>query len=127
MYASFLPKCILVLNSMYQGRSAVNDSAGAKTQLAGFFTGLVVLFTIFVLLPLFFYLPQAVCSSIIVVAAMKLIELHDVEFILKLRAWNDLGLLLLTFCTTMLVSIEAGTLISVGTSLILVIKHTTTV
>ncbi|KAI8840707.1 sulfate transporter family-domain-containing protein, partial [Chytriomyces cf. hyalinus JEL632] len=107
------------------GRSAVNDAAGAKTQLAGLVTGGVVLVTMLYLLPLFYYLPKAVCSSIIVVAAMKLIEWHDIEFILRVRAWNDLGLLLLTFGTTMFVSIEVGTLISVGTSLLLVVKHTT--
>ncbi|KAJ3229480.1 Solute carrier 26 [Chytriomyces hyalinus] len=107
------------------GRSAVNDAAGAKTQLAGLVTGGVVLVTMLYLLPLIYYLPKAVCSSIIVVAAMKLIEWHDIEFILRVRAWNDLGLLLLTFGTTMFVSIEVGTLISVGTSLLLVVKHTT--
>ncbi|KAJ3305879.1 Solute carrier 26 [Blyttiomyces sp. JEL0837] len=107
------------------GRSAVNDASGAKTPFAGFVTGIIILVTIIVLLPLFYFLPKAVCSSIIVVAASKLIELHDVGFILRLRAWNDMGLLLLTFVTTMVVSIEAGTLISVGTSLLLVIKHTT--
>jgi MFS superfamily sulfate permease-like transporter len=107
------------------GRSAVNDAAGAKTQFAGLVTGLIILVTIHFLLPLFYFLPKAVCSAIIVVAALKLIEWHDVGFILRLRAWNDLALLLLTFLTTIVVSIEVGTLISVGTSLLLVMKHTT--
>ncbi|KAJ1549350.1 Solute carrier 26, partial [Cladochytrium tenue] len=107
------------------GRSAVNDASGARTQVAGFVTGVIILVTIVALLPLFYFLPKAVCSAIIVVAATKLIELHDVVFILKLRAWNDLGLLLLTFLSTLLVSIEVGTLISVGTSLLLVVQHTT--
>ncbi|KAJ3079933.1 Solute carrier 26 [Quaeritorhiza haematococci] len=107
------------------GRSAVNDAAGARTQLAGLITGTFVLLTITIFLPLFYFLPKAVCSSIIVVAALKLIEVHDFEFIVKLRAWNDLGLLCLTFFTTIFISIEAGTLISVGVSLLLVVKHTT--
>ncbi|KAJ3101434.1 Solute carrier 26 [Phlyctochytrium planicorne] len=107
------------------GRSAVNDSTGAKTQVAGFVTGLIILVAIVALLPLFYFLPKAVCGAIIVVAAVKLIEMHDVEFILKLRAWKDLGLLLMTFLSTLLISIEVGTLISIGTSLVLVIKHTT--
>ncbi|KAJ3026514.1 UNVERIFIED_CONTAM: Solute carrier 26, partial [Siphonaria sp. JEL0065] len=106
------------------GRS-VNDAAGGRSQISGFITCIVVLVTTVYLLPLFYFLPKAVCSSIIVVAATKLIELHDIQFILQVRAWNDLGLLLLTFFTTLFVSIEVGTLISVGTSLLLVIKHTT--
>ncbi|KAJ3020313.1 Solute carrier 26 [Thoreauomyces humboldtii] len=107
------------------GRSAVNDTAGARTQMAGFFTGAAVLCTTIWLLPLFEFLPKAVCSSIIVVAALKLIELDDVYFILRMRAWKDLGLLLMTFFTTIVLSIESGTLLSVGVSLLLVVKHTT--
>ncbi|KAJ3148048.1 Solute carrier 26 [Geranomyces michiganensis] len=107
------------------GRSAVNDTAGAKTQMAGFVTGTAVLCTTIWLLPLFEHLPKAVCSSIIVVAALKLVELDDVRFILRMRAWKDLGLLLMTFFTTIVLSIESGTLLSVGVSLLLVVKHTT--
>ncbi|KAI8825815.1 sulfate transporter family-domain-containing protein [Fimicolochytrium jonesii] len=107
------------------GRSAVNDTAGAKTQMAGFVTGSAVLCTIIWLLPYFEHLPKAVCSSIIVVAALKLVELEDVHFIIRMRAWKDLGLLLMTFVTTILLSIESGTLLSVGVSLLLVVKHTT--
>ncbi|KAH6599947.1 hypothetical protein BASA82_000735 [Batrachochytrium salamandrivorans] len=107
------------------GRSAVNDSAGAQTQVAGFITGVIVWCTSVWLLPYFEFLPKAVCSAIIVVAALKLVEIEDIEFILRLHAWGDLGLLLLTFCSTIFVSIEVGTLISVGVSLLLVVKHTT--
>lgn len=84
-----------------------------------------VLLTTLFFLPLFEYLPKAVCSSIIVVAACKLIEFDDIFFILRLRAWSDLGLLLLTFLSTIFIGIDIGTLISVGVSLLLVVKHTT--
>jgi MFS superfamily sulfate permease-like transporter len=109
------------------GRSAVNDAAGAQTQLAGFVTSTVVFSTAMWLLPLFKFLPKAVCSSIIVVAALRLIELEEVHFMVRLGAWKDLGLLCLTYFTTIFVSIETGTLLSVGISLLLVVKHTTTV
>ncbi|KAI8811720.1 sulfate transporter family-domain-containing protein, partial [Cladochytrium replicatum] len=107
------------------GRSAVNDGAGAKTQLAGLVTGCVIGLVILYLLPWFYFLPKAVCSSIIFSAALKLIEVEDFHFIFELRAWGDMGLLLLTFLTTLFISIEAGTLISVGVSLLLVLKHST--
>ena len=95
--------------------------------MSGFITALAVLTTYLCLLPLFKFLPQAVCSSIIVVAALKLIEFEDIYFLVKIRAWGDIALLLLTFLSTVFISIETGTLISVGTSLMLVVKHTTTV
>lgn len=107
------------------GRSAVNDASGAKTQLAGGITGLIVLMVSLWFLPLFEFLPKSVCSSIIVVAAANLVELHDVWFIIQLRAWKDLGLLCLTFLSTLFISIESGTLISVAISLLLVVQHTT--
>ncbi|KAJ3356533.1 Solute carrier 26 [Entophlyctis luteolus] len=106
-------------------RSAVNDGAGGRSQVSGLVTAFIVLITMLYLLPAFYFLPKAACSAIIVVAATRLIEMHDIEFIIRMRAWNDLGLLLLTFLTTLFVSIEVGTLISVGTSLLLVVKHTT--
>ncbi|KAF9366701.1 hypothetical protein BGX34_009539 [Mortierella sp. NVP85] len=108
-------------------RSKINDKAGARTQLAGFITALIVLFAIFFLLPYFFYLPKAVLAGIICVAALSLLSEapHDLKFIWQIQAWFDLGLLLLTFVTTMAVSIEAGTLIAIALSFLLVIKTST--
>ena len=107
------------------GRSAVNDASGAKSQLAGGITGVIVFIVSLWFLPLFEFLPKSVCSSIIVAAAANLVELHDVWFIVRLCAWTDLGLLCLTFLSTVFISIESGTLISVGISLLLVVQHTT--
>ena len=107
------------------GRSSINDTSGSKTQLSGLVTSLTVLFTAFCLLPLFHYLPKPVCASIIVTAALSLIEVEEVEFLVRVRAWGDLGLLSLTFMVTILVGIETGTLLSVGISLLMVVRHTT--
>ncbi|KAF9584255.1 hypothetical protein BGW38_007067 [Lunasporangiospora selenospora] len=108
-------------------RSKINDKAGARTQLAGLITALFVLLAIFFLLPYFYYLPKAVLAGIICVAALSLLSEapHDLKFIWKIQAWSDLGLLLLTFMTTIMVSIEAGTLIAVALSFLLVIKTST--
>lgn len=108
-------------------RSKINDKAGARTQLAGFITALFVLLAIFFLLPFFYYLPKAVLAGIICVAALSLLSEapHDVKFMWKIRAWKDLGLLLLTFMTTITVSVEAGTLIAIALSFLLVIKTST--
>lgn len=78
------------------------------------------------LLPLFYYLPKAVLSSIIFVAVLSLLaELpEDLHFMIKIGAWRDLGLLLITFSATMVISLEIGTLIAVTLSLLLTIKET---
>ncbi|CAG8661407.1 15592_t:CDS:2, partial [Dentiscutata heterogama] len=108
-------------------RSSINDRAGAKTQFSGLITCIFVLVCLFFLLPLFYYLPKSVLASIISFAALTLMhELpDDLHFMYKIRAWNDFGLLFLTFFITIFVSIEYGTLISVALSLVLVVKHTT--
>ncbi|KAG0379026.1 hypothetical protein BGX24_001948 [Mortierella sp. AD032] len=54
-----------------------------------------------------------------------LITPHDVKFMWQIQAWFDLGLLLLTFITTITVSVEAGTLIAIALSFLLVIKTST--
>ncbi|KAG0048839.1 hypothetical protein BGZ83_006259 [Gryganskiella cystojenkinii] len=108
-------------------RSKINDKAGARTQLAGFITAGFVLLAILFLLPFFYYLPKAVLAGIICVAALSLLSEapHDLKFMWQIHAWSDLGLLLLTFVTTITVSIEAGTLIAIFLSFLLVIKTST--
>lgn len=106
-------------------RTAVAEKSGAKTQFAGFFAGCIVLLVILYGLPLFYHLPRPVLAAIIAVAALGLVELEDVPFLIRLGAWKDLLLLLSTAFVTLAISIETGTLISIGISLLLVIQHTT--
>ncbi|KAJ3376027.1 Solute carrier 26 [Allomyces arbusculus] len=103
-------------------RSRVADRVGARTQLAGLVAAALVLVAIFCLLPCFEYLPKAVMASIILVAALSLVETHDIAFMLQLHAWKDLMFMLFTFALTVFVSIEAGVLVSIALSLLLVVK-----
>ncbi|CAG8504310.1 1974_t:CDS:2 [Acaulospora morrowiae] len=108
-------------------RSGINDKAGAKTQLAGLIAAFLVMFCLFFLLPLFYYLPKSVLATVVWMAALSLLhELpHDLYFMYKIKAWNDYALLFLNFFTTIFISIEYGTLISVALSLVLMVKHST--
>ena len=49
-------------------RSAVSESSGVRTQLAMFFTALLVFFVIMFVGPQFYHLPTCILASIIVVA-----------------------------------------------------------
>ncbi|KAG1471473.1 hypothetical protein G6F56_002101 [Rhizopus delemar] len=123
-----------IFSGLFQGiaafgsvsRSKINDRAGARTQMACLITGLVALLAAVFLLPYFHYLPKAVLSSIIFVAVLSLLyELpEDLEFIFKIGAWRDLGLLLVTFLATCIISLEFGTLLAVTLSLLLTIRET---
>ncbi|KAI7905826.1 sulfate transporter family-domain-containing protein [Cokeromyces recurvatus] len=107
-------------------RSKINDKAGARTQMACLVTGVIAILAILFLLPYFHYLPKAVLSSIIFVAVLSLLsELpEDLHFIFKIGAWRDLGLLLITFFATIIISLEFGTLLAVSLSLLVTIRET---
>ncbi|KAI8143918.1 sulfate transporter family-domain-containing protein [Fennellomyces sp. T-0311] len=123
-----------IVGGLFQGipafgsvaRSKINDRAGARTQMACMITGVLALVAIFFLLPSFYYLPKTVLSAIIFVAVLSLLgELpEDLHFIFKIGAWRDLGLLLITFLGTVVISLEFGTLVAITLSLLLTIKET---
>jgi MFS superfamily sulfate permease-like transporter len=104
-------------------RSSVADMMGAQTQLFTLITSFVILLTIFLLGPLFAFLPKVVMSSIIFVAATGLFEFEDVEFMWKIKAWKDLFLFLLTFAMTVILGVDLGIFLSIGISLFFVVKY----
>jgi high affinity sulfate transporter 1 len=106
-------------------RTSLADMMGATSQVYGFVTSIVVLLTILFAGPLFYYLPKVVMAAIIMVAATGLIELEDIVFMTKVRAYRDIFLFFLTFLLTIFLGIDQGIFISIGISVFLVIKHTT--
>ncbi|KXS21961.1 hypothetical protein M427DRAFT_27490 [Gonapodya prolifera JEL478] len=105
-------------------RSMVNDRAGARTQMAGLVTAVVVLLTCFFAMPLLTPLPQCVLSSVIFVVASDLLEVDELAFLVRVRGWSDLGMAAGTFLATTLVGVESGTIISIAASLLLVVRET---
>ncbi len=71
--------------SLFQGyaitggfsRTAVNAQAGARSNLAGLITAVLVAVSVLFLTPLFFYLPKAVLAAIILAAVLGLIDLKE--------------------------------------------------
>ena len=104
-------------------RSGVNDAAGARSQISAALSSLVVLITVAFLLPLFYYLPRAVTAAIVINAAINLIDFKDCAYIIRMHAIMDGLLLILTFVATIF-GLEVGLSISIGASMLLVLKHT---
>ena len=98
-------------------RTAVNDQAGANTGLAAVISAGVIVLTLLFLTPLFYYLPQAVLASIIMVAVFKLIDWRE-----AVRLWRvdrpDFWMLAATFLATLALGIQngiaAGVALSIG-------------
>jgi SulP family sulfate permease len=101
-------------------RTAVNHQAGARTGLASMISaGLIILILLF-LTPLFYYLPNAVLASIVVVAVSGLIDFKGVRHFFKIRS-VDGWTWMLTFITALILGGEKGILMGMAFSLLLFI------
>eukprot|EP01127_Copromyxa_protea_P017520 TRINITY_DN5346_c0_g1_i1.p1 TRINITY_DN5346_c0_g1~~TRINITY_DN5346_c0_g1_i1.p1 ORF type:complete len:667 (-),score=90.75 TRINITY_DN5346_c0_g1_i1:295-2295(-) len=106
-------------------RSSIADSMGAQSQIYALVASFIVLLAIFVGSEFFYYLPNSAMSAIIVVAAFSLFELEDLHFLWKIKAWRDIALLAFTFLITVILGVDQGIFISIGISLLMIVKHTT--
>lgn len=97
-------------------RTAVNAQAGARTQVAAIITATVVVVTLLLFTPLFYYLPKAVLAAIIMTAVIGLIDVAEVRRLYRVSR-PDLGLLLITFAATLALGIQVGIGVGVAASL----------
>ncbi len=99
-------------------RSVVNFQAGANTGLASLITAGLIALTVVLLMPLFFFLPQATLAAIILVAVLGLVDFRPL-----LHSWHydrgDAGVWLVTFASVLGVGIEPGIGIGVAISILL--------
>ncbi len=98
-------------------RSAVNDRAGARSNLAAVLTVIVVVVTLLFLTDLFYYLPQTVLAAIIMTAIVGLIDIKAVKHLWEVKR-DGLVILVLTFASTLIIGIEEGLAIGIGASLL---------
>lgn len=76
-----------MVNSFAQGypgtgslsRGAVNNASGVRTPLGNMYTGLLVLFALLFLTPMFFYIPKAALAAVIIAAVIFMIEVKVVR------------------------------------------------
>lgn len=103
-------------------RTAVNDQSGAKTGIASIISALLIAFTLLFLTPLFYYLPNAILASIIMVAVFGLFDYKE-----PIRLWNtekkDFLMLIITFTATLSLGIANGIGVGVAMSLVLVVYN----
>ncbi len=100
-------------------RTAVNDTAGARTPLASLITAAIVLATIAFLTPLFASLPNAALGAIIIMAVVGLIDVAEMRHIAKVKR-SDLISLGVAFFATLILGIELGILVAIVASMLVV-------
>ena len=98
-------------------RSAVNDSAGAKSGFASIVTALLIGLTLLFFTKLFYYLPKAVLAGIILLAVKSLFDWKEAKHLWHTHR-SDFFMMLTTFVITLVLGIEegvlAGVLLSIG-------------
>ena len=101
-------------------RSAINGSSGAKTTVALLFSVMMVVVTLLFLTPLFYYLPNAVLASIIMVSVVGLIDIEYPKNLWSYRK-DELAILMFTFLITLFIGITQGILLGVLLSLLIMV------
>lgn len=104
-------------------RSAINDESGAKTTVALLISVVMVTITLLFLTPLFYYLPNAVLASIIMVSVFGLIDVSYPKSLWKHRK-DEFVVLMVTFLATLFIGITEGILVGVLFSLLLMVYRT---
>lgn len=104
-------------------RSMVNFTSGANTGLASIISAGLIGVTLLFLTPLFYYLPNAVLGAIIIVAVITLFDWKTI-----VHTWHyskaDFVSLSVTFIAVLLIGVERGILMGIGTSLALYLWRT---
>ena len=105
-------------------RTAVNDQAGASSGLASIISAMVVGLTLLFLTPLFYFLPNTILASIIMVAVFKLIDFES-----PIKLWrsskSEFYILLFTFIITLFIGIKEGIILGVLASLLVLVYRST--
>lgn len=105
-------------------RTAVNDRAGATSQVAGLVTAAVVAIVVAFATGLFSRLPVAILAAIVLSAVLGLIDLQAARRIRRIKP-NDFRLLTLTFIATLALGVQLGLLAGVAASMALFVFRTT--
>jgi high affinity sulfate transporter 1 len=98
--------------------SSLNDSSGARTQVASLVTGAVVVATLFVLAPLFAQLPTPVLGAIIIDAVvfgmMDVAEMRRLRRVSRFDFWIAIAAILGVLSAGVLAGVVIGVLLSLG-------------
>ncbi|MDZ7718656.1 MAG: sulfate permease [Balneolaceae bacterium] len=101
-------------------RTVVSEQAGTRTTLSNVICAVVICLTLLFLTPLFYYIPVAGLSAIIILAALSLIDFDELRYLFRTKP-EDGYIALFTFFSVLLIGIQEGILLGIGGSLLLVL------
>lgn len=103
-------------------RSAVSDASGVKTPGSGIYTGIIVILTLALLTPYFYFIPRAALSSVIVCAVLQMVNYEIIKKLWK-SSRMDLIPLFGTFLCCLFLGVEIGLVCGVGVDALLLLYY----
>jgi len=104
-------------------RSAVNNSSGALSQMAGLWTCFIIAATLLVLTPVIYYLPKFALAAIVINSVRGLVSFEEFFHLWKIKK-NDAVIWALAFLGTLFLGITYGIGLAVLISIALVLRRT---
>ncbi len=104
-------------------RCGINYDAGARTPMAAMFASLLLVIVLLAVAPLMAYMPIAVVSGLLFLAAWNLIDLRRIRKILS-TSRGESAVVAVTFFATLLLDLEFAFLVGVLVSLVLYLNRT---
>lgn len=98
-------------------RSAIAEQAGALTSLNNVFAGILILFTLLFLTPLFEILPEPLLGAIIIVSVSGLIDIKELKFLINTKR-RDAFVAFITFISVLVIGIQEGIIIGLISSIL---------
>jgi SulP family sulfate permease len=103
-------------------RSAINYQAGAVTRFSGVVTAVAVAVAMLLLAPLTRYIPKAALAGLLLVTAVRLIDVERLRYTLRASRY-DAGLVAITALAALLIGVEFSILIGVALSILLFVPR----
>jgi sulfate transporter 4 len=101
-------------------RSAVSNDTGAKTQLGGCFTAVIVLIVVLFVTKPFYYMPMSALGAIVISGVLGLLDINEALYLFRLNK-VDFLVWMASFFGTLFLGAELGLLIAIGLALLFVI------
>lgn len=98
-------------------RTAVGDSVGGRTQLAGLVTALCTVAAVLLARPMLEAFPLAAFAAVIVYAATRLVDLPELARLARFRR-SELALALITAAGVLVLDVLLGILLAIGLSVL---------
>jgi len=107
-------------------RSAVNDEMGAETPMANIIVLVLVIFTLLLLTPVFYFLPKCILAAIVMVSVKGLIDVAEVKYLWRVNKL-EFALWWATFLMTIGLGISKGIMYGIVLSVMLSVYNSSSI